>query len=157
MYGTQKPLTFFISYLSYGEIFSVVLCDNCMASNMTTTREKINVHVVLDFSNLFFPILVLVYFLPWNCGWTKIICPKSFIHDYKYLLSQLEIIVYDSVYPSARDTSTVLISVARDVNGPIFQPSATYQITIPETTAVSRIIIDVNATDPDGVCISVLL
>lgn len=64
---------------------------------------------------------------------------------------QLEILVYDTAYPDAKDYSEVVISVIRDESGPIFRPSATYQITIPETTAIGNNFIDVEAIDPDNV------
>ena len=64
---------------------------------------------------------------------------------------QLRLIVYDSAYPNAQDTSDVVITVLRDEQGPIFQPSATYQITIPETTPIGNEILEVNAIDADGV------
>lgn len=67
------------------------------------------------------------------------------------IVLQLRLIVYDSAYPNARDTSDVVISVFRDESGPIFQPSATYQITIPETTPIGNEVLDVDAIDPDGV------
>ena len=59
--------------------------------------------------------------------------------------------MYDSAYPNAQDTADVVISVIRDEQGPIFQPSATYQITIPETTPIGNEVLTVNAIDPDGV------
>ena len=68
-----------------------------------------------------------------------------------FFFSQLRLVVYDSAYPSARDTCDVLISVLRDESGPIFQPSATYQITIPETTPIGSEVLNVDAIDPDGV------
>ena len=71
----------------------------------------------------------------------------------KMFFLQLEIIVYDTSYPTVRDTSTVLISVIRDEAGPVFTPSATYQVTIPETTDIGSSILDVNAFDQDGVSV----
>ncbi|KAH3873284.1 hypothetical protein DPMN_036516 [Dreissena polymorpha] len=50
-----------------------------------------------------------------------------------------------------RDVSQVIITVLRDESGPIFQPSATYQVTIPETTPIGNNVIVVTAVDPDNV------
>ena len=60
-------------------------------------------------------------------------------------------IEYDTAYPNAQDTADVTITVVRDATGPIFQPSATYQVTIPETLEIGSVAIDTNAIDQDGV------
>ena len=66
------------------------------------------------------------------------------------LYLQLRLIAYDSAYPTNRATADVFISVTRDEFGPVFQPSATYQITIPESTAIGNNIITVLAVDQDA-------
>ena len=62
--------------------------------------------------------------------------------------------MYDTAYPDAKDYSEVIITVIRDESGPIFRPSATYQITIPDTTPIGSSIIAVDAIDPDNVSAS---
>ena len=59
-------------------------------------------------------------------------------------------IAYDSLSPVLRATSDVLISVARNVNPPLFDQQQ-YQQTIPETYAFGRGVISVRATDRDNV------
>jgi len=54
----------------------------------------------------------------------------------------------DNLRPNRVATATVGISVRRNPNSPIFNPT-NYARTIPETTPVGSVIIDVNATDAD--------
>ncbi|RUS85645.1 hypothetical protein EGW08_006591, partial [Elysia chlorotica] len=61
----------------------------------------------------------------------------------------LRVIGYDSAYASNRATSDVTIRVLRNVNGPIFVPSATYEITVSETTSIGTGLISVLAQDRD--------
>ena len=64
---------------------------------------------------------------------------------------QLTVIVYDTAYPNAQDTADVTITVVRHATGPIFQPSATNQVTITETMEIGSVAINTNAIDQDGV------
>ncbi|KAK3089813.1 hypothetical protein FSP39_006721 [Pinctada imbricata] len=61
----------------------------------------------------------------------------------------LRVVAYDTAYPANRATADVFISVTRDEFGPVFQPSATYQITIPESTSIGSNVITVLAVDQD--------
>ena len=58
-------------------------------------------------------------------------------------------IAYDSAYASNRATADVTIRVLRNVNGPIFVPSATYEITVSETTSIGTGLVTVLAQDRD--------
>ncbi|KAL5018737.1 hypothetical protein ScPMuIL_004459 [Solemya velum] len=61
----------------------------------------------------------------------------------------LRVIAYDTAYPSARATTDVQINVIRDPNAPIFIPSATYEITIPDSQSIGSSFISVSANDQD--------
>lgn len=63
---------------------------------------------------------------------------------------QLEVIAYDSAYPSNRATTDVTIFVLRNVNGPIFIPSATYQQSVQEDIPIGTSILTVSAQDRDA-------
>ena len=63
---------------------------------------------------------------------------------------QLRIIAYDSANPGQRATSLVTISVTRNENGPIFGRSA-YNVAVPESLELGAFVIQVNASDMDGV------
>ena len=71
-------------------------------------------------------------------------------YDWICCVLQLRVIAYDTAYPTNRATSDVIISVARDEFGPVFTPSATYEITIPETTSIGSQVITVLAVDQDA-------
>ncbi|GFN78435.1 protocadherin fat 4, partial [Plakobranchus ocellatus] len=61
----------------------------------------------------------------------------------------LRVIAYDSAYASNRATADVTIRVLRNVNGPIFVPSATYEVTVSETTSIGTGLLTVLAQDRD--------
>lgn len=61
---------------------------------------------------------------------------------------------YDDQTPYQRATADVVISVSRNVNGPLFQPD-NYFRTITEETDVGIMVVDVNATDADNVSLSI--
>ncbi|XP_055954929.1 protocadherin Fat 4 [Patella vulgata] len=60
----------------------------------------------------------------------------------------LRVDAYDTNNPNLRATETVTITVNRNPNGPVFQPTS-YAKSIPETYAVTRSILQVIATDAD--------
>ncbi|VDH99244.1 protocadherin Fat 4, partial [Mytilus galloprovincialis] len=62
---------------------------------------------------------------------------------------RLELVVYDSMYPTDRATGTVTFTVNRNPSTPACD-LATFQSTPPENTALGELVIDVNATDDDG-------
>ena len=62
----------------------------------------------------------------------------------------LRVVAYDNAYPTNRATSDVTILVLRNVNGPIFVPSATYQTTVNEEVDIGTNIINVAAEDRDA-------
>ena len=59
--------------------------------------------------------------------------------------------VYDSAYPKDFDTTTVRVTVDRNPGTPYFLEGSTYNITIGETHPYASIVLDLNATDSDGV------
>lgn len=71
---------------------------------------------------------------------------------------QLEVVVYDDAYTADRATSTVTINVNRNPSGPVFidnlVPPLTYTRLITENFPVGDVVIDVNATDSDGVSLN---
>ena len=60
---------------------------------------------------------------------------------------------YDSANPGQRATSLVTISVTRNENGPIFGRS-TYSEAVPESLELGAFVVEVNATDMDGVSVN---
>ena len=62
----------------------------------------------------------------------------------------LKVISYDSVYPQNRASATVSVSVIRNANEPKFEKSS-YTKTISEDFELGVSVIDVKATDADGV------
>ena len=74
-------------------------------------------------------------------------------HKHILFSIQLEVVAYDDLYPDDRATATVTITVNRnpgrpqftDPNGPI------YTRTIDEAFPVPEVVVDINATDLDGV------
>ena len=71
------------------------------------------------------------------------------------LLPQLRVVAYDDAYAGTRATADVTIEVVRNENGPIFQPSATYQVTVSEEIQLGSLVQAVTAVDRDqGVSIS---
>lgn len=70
---------------------------------------------------------------------------------------QLKLIAYDSVYPNQQATSTVIVRVTRNDNGPVFKPAATYEKTVVGTFGVGEVILTVSAEDKDSVSDLVLV
>lgn len=64
---------------------------------------------------------------------------------------EVKLFAYDSVYPSDKATATALITVNRNPNAPVFFPSQSYRETVSENFPIGGAVIDVNATDADGV------
>ena len=58
-------------------------------------------------------------------------------------------VAYDNAYASTRATADVTIEVTRNENGPIFQPSATYQVTVSEELQLGALVQTVTAVDRD--------
>lgn len=53
----------------------------------------------------------------------------------------------DNGYPNPQgDTSTVIITINRDLNVPVFTSNARYAVTIDETTNIAASILNVQAT-----------
>ena len=67
------------------------------------------------------------------------------------VLLQLTLIAYDNVYPNQQATSTVVVTVTRNDNGPVFTPAATYEKTVVGTFGVGEMILRVTANDRDKV------
>ena len=63
---------------------------------------------------------------------------------------QLRIIAYDSSNPNQKATALVSISVTRNENGPVFA-KRTYRVDATESMELGARIVQVNATDKDGV------
>lgn len=66
---------------------------------------------------------------------------------------QLRVRAYDTAYPTETATATVNIGVSRNENPPVFGQNP-YRITINETVGVGTCILDVDATDADGVSLT---
>ncbi|XP_035826838.1 protocadherin Fat 4-like [Aplysia californica] len=62
----------------------------------------------------------------------------------------LRLVAYDNAYAANRATSDVTIIVLRNVNGPIFVPSATYETTVNENIDIGARVISVSAQDRDA-------
>ena len=59
--------------------------------------------------------------------------------------------MWDEYYPADRATTTVVINVDRNPSGPRFIEGVSYNITIGENHPYGSLVIDLNATDADGV------
>lgn len=66
------------------------------------------------------------------------------------MLLQLRVTAYDSQSTSRVATSTVSINVIKNPSGPVFTLPA-YEVTIPETQSLGSTVVNVTATDRDGV------
>lgn len=66
------------------------------------------------------------------------------------MLLQLRVTAYDSLSTSRVATSTVSINVIKNPSGPVFTLPA-YEVTIPETQSLGSTVVNVTATDRDGV------
>lgn len=77
------------------------------------------------------------------------------IASFEIVLLQLEVIVYDNAYPTDRGTATVTVIVDRNPSGPQFTDNLpvpfTYTRVITEDFPLGNTVIDINATDSDGV------
>ncbi|KAL8559117.1 hypothetical protein ACOMHN_046165 [Nucella lapillus] len=62
----------------------------------------------------------------------------------------LTVVAYDNAYASTRATADVTIEVVRNENGPVFQPSATYQVTVPDEITLGALVLTVTAVDRDA-------
>ncbi len=58
-------------------------------------------------------------------------------------------VAYDSAYPSNQATSDVTIVVLRNINGPIFLPSATYETSVSEDVDIGTTVITLTTQDRD--------
>ena len=67
---------------------------------------------------------------------------------------QLFVTVHDSAFPDLKDRAEVTITVTRNPNAPIFEPSASYFEQIRENTTVGTEIVDINARDADQVLLN---
>ncbi|WAQ96421.1 FAT4-like protein [Mya arenaria] len=63
---------------------------------------------------------------------------------------QLSLLVYDTAYPDARDTTDVIINVICGDTCPQFRPSSTYRTSVSENRAVGTEILNVNAFDAEN-------
>ena len=70
---------------------------------------------------------------------------------------QLNVEAYDSAYPDARAEAQIFINVSRNVNGPQFQPSATYEKVIVDSFGVGEEVLTVRATDGDSTVSIIIL
>ena len=64
---------------------------------------------------------------------------------------QFEVKVYDEYYPKDFATTRVRVIVDRNPGNPYYIEGSSYNITIGETHPYSSVVLDLNATDPDGV------
>ena len=64
---------------------------------------------------------------------------------------------YDSVIPDNQATTDVTITVIRNPAAPVFSPSADYNRNVNENATIGSLMVDVNATDQDGVCTAVVV
>ncbi len=62
---------------------------------------------------------------------------------------QLTITAYDSANPLNTVSTRVVVTVQRNQNGPVFQPSSTYQMVLVESFEVGEIVLTVSAQDQD--------
>lgn len=67
-----------------------------------------------------------------------------------FLVRQVSLIAYDTVYPNNIATATATIFVDRNPNAPIFS-AALYQRNIVETLPIGSSVVEATATDADGV------
>ncbi len=85
-----------------------------------------------------------------NDGRAKILVKQSLRQDSLNLNSYtLTLSSWDSEYPEQVAKASVIINVQRNVNGPIFKPSATYSKTIVDSYQVGDTILTVAADDRD--------
>lgn len=68
----------------------------------------------------------------------------------KNYLFQLRISAYDSIDPSKNTLTDVTITVARNVNPPVFDRT-TYSTRITELYSMGIPVLNITATDPEGV------
>ncbi|KAJ8318063.1 hypothetical protein KUTeg_003154 [Tegillarca granosa] len=80
---------------------------------------------------------------------TGIISLKKSVAPINVVRFTLRVIGYDTAYPSNQATTDVFISVTRNQFGPEFRPSATYETTIPDTTPIGNVVLNVLAIDQD--------
>ena len=71
------------------------------------------------------------------------------------ILFQLEVFVYDEFYPKDKGSTIVTVRVNRNPNIPYYIEGRTYSIDIDEKHPYGSLVIDLNATDSDGVSIIV--
>ena len=69
-----------------------------------------------------------------------------------FMYSQFEVMVYDSDFPKDIATTIVRVTVDRNPGTPFYLEGSSYNITIGETHPYASVILDLNATDSDGVC-----
>ena len=69
------------------------------------------------------------------------------------LTFQLVVQAYDNGNPPLYDTEVVTITVERNTQPPVFNPTV-YQVTILETQSLGSTIVTVTATDPDALFVS---
>lgn len=79
--------------------------------------------------------------------------PSCKSHNHDYLSLQLEIVAYDTAYENDKATATVTVSVNRNPSQPRFlgPEGLNYLRMIDENTPIGTTVLDLNATDDDGV------
>jgi protocadherin Fat 4 len=83
-------------------------------------------------------------------GRARIRVQKSLRDDSLSLASYtLTLLAWDSEYPEQKISASVIIGVQRNVNGPVFRPSATYSKTIVDSFTVGDMVLQVTAVDQD--------
>ena len=85
-----------------------------------------------------------------NDGTVQISLAKDLRTD-SLQLSQyvLTVQAYDSVYPNLKVSKNIVINVARNQNGPVFEPSDLYMKVISDGFSVGSEVVRVNAKDRD--------
>lgn len=66
------------------------------------------------------------------------------------VLFQLRLLAYDTAYPSQIAYTNITINVNRNPNAPRFNPQS-YERTITEDFTLGRSLVQIEASDPDGV------
>ena len=69
---------------------------------------------------------------------------------------QLFVVAYDDQVPESKARLEVRITVARNKGAPVFEPRS-YSETIDEFHDVNALVLQVNATDPEGVSIMIVM
>ena len=134
-----------LKYMYY-EVYCV--CDGGLTVSLWFMRVSQG-HIVYEIRGVY-PSPSFFQVVPQSNGVGRISITRDLRTDNLQLSSYLlNMVAYDNANPIMEAKATVRINVKRNQNGPVFQPSSTYEKTLAESFEVGEVVLKIKAVDQD--------